>query len=115
MWVEVYYNLHKKCLSIRHKGKVIKYKKDVCLTSAVFRVQPAGRARVIREKRKNVHAFVCGWMYGAPGIPYDFQSRKVIYDPYKYKTFVYCGDKKPIYNANYVRIKGKEITAYDEG
>lgn len=112
MWVEVYYNLHKKCLSIRHKGKVIRHRKDVYLTGVVFRVQPAGRARVIREKRKNVHAFVCGWMHGAWSVPYDFQSKKVIYDPYKYETFVCSGDKEPIYNAGYVRIKGKEITAY---
>ena len=58
--VQVYYNLHKKCLSIRYKGKVIEHAREVTLTDARFHVQPAGRARVLREKKKNVHAYVSG-------------------------------------------------------
>ena len=60
MRVQVYYNLHKRCLSIRHRGKVIKHAKSVILRDASFRVQPAGRERVLKQKRKNVHAYVAG-------------------------------------------------------
>jgi hypothetical protein len=55
MRVQVYYNLHKRCLSVRHRGKVIKHAKSVILRDASFRVQPAGRERVLKQKRKNVH------------------------------------------------------------
>ena len=60
MRVEVYYNLHKRCLSIRHRGKVIEHAKSVILRNANFRVQPAGRERVLKQKRKKVHAYVAG-------------------------------------------------------
>ena len=94
--VSVYYNLHRKCLSMRVKGVVVDHPHAVVLKNVKFRVQPAGRAKVLKEKRKNVHAFVCGQLvetYG-PTIPWgggkkifstDFQ---VVYNPYKYKTFI---------------------------
>jgi hypothetical protein len=60
MRVEVYYNLHKKCFSIRHKGIVISHANTVKLADVTFVVRKAGRERVLREKKKNVHAFVRG-------------------------------------------------------
>ena len=58
--VEVYRNLHKKCLSVRHKGKVVDHVGYIVIDGASFAVQPAGHRRCIREGRKNVHAFVRG-------------------------------------------------------
>lgn len=37
------------------------------LSTATFIVRPAGRARVLRDGHKNVHAFVCGYMTGTKG------------------------------------------------
>jgi len=51
--VQVYYNLHKKCLSVRYKGIVIAHTRQIVLTDAKFHVQPAGREKVLREKKKN--------------------------------------------------------------
>ena len=98
--LEVYRNLHKKCFSVRRKGKVIEYiydsgmhrrRVELYLINAQFVVQPAGRERVRREKRKNVHAFVRG-----TAMPFGGLQRKsligncvsrIIYDPYTMTTF----------------------------
>jgi hypothetical protein len=60
--VEVYWNLHKKCFSYRpaRKGGRVLHASSLLLENVTFAVQPAGRERVLREKRKNVHAFVRG-------------------------------------------------------
>ena len=94
--VSVYYNLHKKCLSMRVKGVVIDHPHAIILKNVKFRVQPAGRAKVLKEKRKNVHAFVCGQLVETYGPTTPWHSRKkifspdfqVVYNPYKHKTFI---------------------------
>ncbi len=68
MRVQVYWNLHKDCWSVvalegDQKGRVVTHADKVLLRGATFSVQPAGNAKVRREKKKNVHAFVRGeWM-----------------------------------------------------
>ena len=116
--VQVYYNLHKKCLSIRHKGKVIEHAQEVTLTDARFHVQQAGRERVLKQKRKNVHAYVsCKlkesvWFTQSPS--YVWTARQhVTYNPYKYKNFVNEKTLKPVTSAEVVHISGKRITAGD--
>ena len=118
MKVQVYYNLNKKCLSVRHKGKVIKHCDTLVLTDADFRVQPAGRAKVLREKRKNVHAYISGTLSGKDlshihkGKVWE-SKRHVVYNPYKYKTFVDKSTLEPITKAEVVHIMGKTITTGD--
>ena len=116
--VQVYYNLHKKCLSIRHKGKVIEHAQEVTLTDARFHVQQAGRERVLKQKRKNVHAYISGklkesfWFTQSPS--YVWTARQhVTYNPYKYKNFVNEKTLKPVTSAEGVHISGKRITAGD--
>jgi len=114
--VQVYYNLHKKCLSIRYKGKVIEHAREVTLTDARFHVQPAGRERVLREKRKNVHAYVSGklkgsfWHTQAPAYVWTAEKR-VTYNPYKNKTFVDKLTNETITSSGVVHIADKVITA----
>jgi len=110
MRVQIYYNLHKKCLSVRHKGKVIKHADSVLLEDVKFRVQPAGRAKVLREKRKNVHAYLSGEL--AEGVSKDTEwlPKRVSYNPYKYETFVDRAGN-PVFEAETVLVKGKEIFA----
>ena len=61
--VRVYYNLHKHCYSVQDyaTGKVIAHVPSIHLSDVSFVVRKAGRAKVLREKRKNVHAFVVGF------------------------------------------------------
>lgn len=65
MKVAVYWNLHKKCWSIQSRegedyGKLFDHAETVRLQHCQFKVSEAGRQRVLRENRKNVHAFVVG-------------------------------------------------------
>lgn len=88
MKVRVYRNLHKRCLSVQAKvngrWKVIDHVDQITLVDVSFRVSQAGRDRVLREKRKNVHAFVCGTV---ATFHIALQGRKVSYNPYKADTF----------------------------
>ena len=103
---KVYYNLHKHCLSIMLKGKVLEHSSEFFLRDVEFRVSQAGRSRVLREKQKNVHAFVCG--HRDDGWPIHGE-RKVTYNPYKYKSFVYADTKRPVYKAKWAGVIGREI------
>jgi hypothetical protein len=116
-WVESFYNLHKHVLSVRRKGKVVAHVPSVMLENAKFAVQPAGREKVLREKRKNVHAFVRGHyepiksedVMDLSESVYNWQ--RVYYNPYKTKTFEIMETGEPIHEAIRVIIKNKEIWA----
>ena len=61
--VEVYRNLTRNCLSIRHRGRVIYHledHEDITLMDCKLVVQPAGRQSVLDKGRKNVHAYISG-------------------------------------------------------
>lgn len=96
MKIEVYRNLSKDCFSVRYRGKVTQHTNTIVLANAHFVVQPAGRERVLKEKRKNVHAFVRGYT-----VPFndeqieiwlrspEFLVREVTYNPYAADHFLY--------------------------
>ena len=115
MRVFVYFNLHKKCFSIKalegdRKGRVVAHSNTVLLESCKFKVSEAGRQRVLREKRKNVHAGVTGvWINGdRVESHYEFLSmvgRQVTYNPYKYDSFVYKTTEQPVDKADVVAMK----------
>ena len=100
MRVFVYFNLHKKTWSIKalegeNKGRVIAHRDVVILEDAKPRVSEAGRQRVLKEKRKNVHAGIVGQlredrMQDDSDIMY--YPYYVTYNPYKYESFVYYND-----------------------
>ncbi len=105
-WVEVYYNLHKKTFSVRHAGRVWFHTNVLTLRNAKFAVQPAGRAKVLKEKKKNVHAFVRGFFVRGD----DHTNHRMLhatqatYNPYKYSTFVDIDTGEPIYEADTVYL-----------
>ena len=84
--VQVYYNLHKHCYSIRQSGRVIGHTDSIVLRAARFNVAPAGRDKVRATGVKNVHATVSGYVVDnpKPAIPEHFVS----YNPFKYDQFV---------------------------
>jgi len=96
--VEVYRNLHKKCWSVRQGGKVKVHTSYICLQDVKFVVQPAGREKVLREQKKNVHAFVKGYLIshktindGWRGLSIAWTMDVVTYNPYKHPYFT-CGE-----------------------
>jgi hypothetical protein len=98
--VEVYFNLHKKCWSIRQSGASVIHADFVEIKEPQFVVQQGGNARVRREKRKNVHAFVRGYITERVGI-FPKKQKLVTYNPYKHTSFVQRGSEQPICNAEY--------------
>lgn len=108
--VDVYKNLHEDKWSIkdRKSGRVIGHANQVTIIDATFIVQPAGRGRVLKEKRKNVHAFVRGTL--SSDLPNDqlaeAKIQKVTYDPYKADHFT---------TENGQRIDTADIVELDHG
>ena len=95
--VEVYWNLHKKCWSIRHAhGKLIAdrpHRNYLEVQDVTWVVQQGGRERVLREGKKNVHAFARGTLIETKGFPHHKRQGRgsavaVTYNPYKYDTFM---------------------------
>lgn len=108
----VYFNLHKKLLSVQAKvngsWKVIKHVLNINLTDVKFKVSEAGRQRVLREKRKNVHAFIEGVEVDQP---INQRAQNVTYNPYKYEKFTITTGEKYVDKAEYVVIIGRTILA----
>jgi hypothetical protein len=117
--VEVYRNLKFKdkiVYSIRDKrtGLVLGHASDLLLTNQCkFVVHEVGRQRVLREKKKNVHA----WIEGSYGIIHAGDDRifsdgtPVYYNPYTNSHFemVDCGE--PVVGANLVYIQEDLVAA----
>ena len=124
--VEVYYNLHKKCLSVRDRktGLVVKHTHAIRLTSKSghygridFNVSEKLRQRVLETRRKNVHATVRGYVHDLGKVK-SLEERKarkpktlrqVTYNPYKYETFVDVKTKEPGHYARDVYIDGQKV------
>lgn len=117
MRVRIYRNLHNKKYSIQAQNesgvwRVIAHAERVSVSNAGTYVSQAGRLRVIREKRKNVHAFITGTLIHFDGLTtgasatlsednirelkacrYEWRTIPqldyvVSYNPYKYETFM---------------------------
>jgi len=109
--VFIYKNLHKDCWSVKQDGLVKMHTHDLSLFDCSFRVNAKGRAKVLEEKRKNVHAGISGyidrpWVMDALAVQTKFSNLKVAtYNPYKYKSFVRADDDtKPVFWSSTARL-----------
>ena len=118
----VYFNLHKKCWSIRAKegsenGRVLAHATSVAIADATTKVSEAGRQRVLKEKSKNVHAGIVGELVGYVGNMTDAGTRAgicstsefndmfkvdnmeaITYNPYKSPNFLIRNTGDPVPN-----------------
>lgn len=116
MRVEVYYNLTRSCWSVRalegaDKGKVFMYADSVAVENATFVVREGGRQRVIKEKQKNVHAFVRGTLTKSPRIAQRLLGA-VTYNPYKNSTFVCRRTAEPVLTSPLVHLHADRKVTY---
>ena len=127
--VQVYWNLHKGCYSVRQSGRVIDHVTAIALRDVRFNVAPAGRDKVRATGVKNVHATVSGYHTAQGGFQMQYVDDMgwitanwdaVSYNPFTYDQFVkitaraYDGfDATPITNADYVALlPNREIRAW---
>jgi hypothetical protein len=98
-------------LSVQEKvngsWKVVDYVEQIWLGDATFKVSEAGRQRVLKQKRKNVHAYIEGIANAVPENLVAFDS--INYNPYKLEKF--HDGKKYINKAEFVYILGCRIYA----
>jgi len=109
--VEVYKNLNHDCFSVRQGGIVRFHTKIVCLKNVTYKVSEAGRQRVLKEKRKNVHAFVVGKICHSDEVSKEtlpFTAAWVSYNPYKNDSFYVVGDGQKIKKSQYADLYNNE-------
>jgi len=117
--VFVYRNLHTGTWSVKDKktNRVIKHTDTVFLRDVDFKVSKKGNERVRKQKSKNVHAGVQGFVddIGAHLLLIhsleDFTE--VTYNPYKYKSFVIKNTEQPVYEAQIVLMVENRVFVYD--
>ena len=112
MKVFVYYNLHKHVWSIKNRktGLVIAHANTVQLVDVEFKVSEAGRQRVIKDKRKNVHAGVAGTLVGINFKYIPSMLDKIIsYNPYKGPHFYNVNNNKYIHKADRAILAHKKV------
>lgn len=112
---KMYWNLHKECWSVKpaYRGGKVSHAYVVGMEDVRLVVQPAGRERVRREGKKNVHAYAKGQMYKRlvdPITTGDLMRlhraaleagwRRVTYNPYATDTFVDVDNGMPVLRAH---------------
>ena len=127
---KVYFNLHKKLWSMKSMdsgpdyGRVKEHAEVVHLFNVVPKVSDAGRERVRREGKKNVHAGLVGsiqcFSEHKKHMDYYYRYyidnkrsaplwREITYNPYKHTGFVYKDDTTPFRGANEALLLDKRV------
>lgn len=93
--VMIYKNLHNGLFSVRQNGLVVAHVESFSLSRVFCKVSEAGRQKVIREQKKNVHAFLCGELLDVNCVGTEngmfktmVHNNKLTYNPYKLGNFV---------------------------
>ena len=121
MKVKVYRNLHKQCYSVvamegPKKGRVVHHSEYVLLSNVSFKVRQGGREKVLKEKRKNVHAFVIGNLESLGPLRCAMENRCIVpitYNPYKNKEFVSVGTGREIVKCGWCKLDTTGVYGYD--
>ena len=91
--VKIYKNLHNGLFSVMQFGLVVAHVESFTMFNVTFKVSESGRQRVIKEKQKNIHAFIIGTLssVNAEFITTD-KCSSITYNPYKASNFYYRND-----------------------
>ena len=107
--IDVYRNLNSDCWSVRQGARVVGHTDYITLKDCEFVVQPAGRRRVLIEQKKNVLAFVRGYLCSPRESDYTpaFSWEYVKYNPYEADSFYF--DYAPHLNINKARFVDMDV------
>lgn len=97
--VFVYRNLTKKTWSVRSGKKVIMHPINLIIRDATFFVSEKCRLRVLKNRRKEVHAGVKGHLDTITPVSDINLScmKQITYNPYLYDSFVEVGSCKKVH------------------
>jgi hypothetical protein len=100
------------------KGKVLEIVDGAVLRRVTFTVSEPGRQRVIRERAKNVHAYVDGELEESfplksmrPQAGGEGADVRITYDPYTMRSFVRTDCMKPVEHASVVFVSPAGVFA----
>jgi len=102
--IDVYFNLHKKTWSVRQSGKVVQHTNFIYIKDPQYVVSQKGNERVRREKKKNVHAFVRGYVQNRLPV-FPSKMTFVTYNPYKNNSFVVRNTNDSICSSPYAALE----------
>ena len=107
--VRVFKNLTHGCYSILQNGKLKASARQVLLSDVEFKVRESGRQRMLKEQRRNVHAFAVGLLvdYVHPSDERTLSSiegRVVTYNPKELASFYDLLTQAPVTNADLVHL-----------
>ncbi len=84
--VKVWRNRHKDMWSVKSGKEPVTHTNEIVLFNPEFRVQQSGWKRALREKRRNVHAYVKGYIINKSffqnilfEVKYDITTGKFLY------------------------------------
>jgi hypothetical protein len=107
--LNIYRNLKfkdKQVFSLReHGGKVIGYTSEGTFKVVSLVVNQSGRKRVLKEKQKNVHAFIVA----EPTSSIDTPKNKLSYCPYTADYFFDAATKQKIETCSLIKITKEGI------
>lgn len=108
--VMVYFNLHSQLFSMKDvaTGLVLAHGNGIMLEDIEFKVQQSGRERVIKEKKKNVHAFVIGKYVGTAD-ELSYPLRDAYYNPYKQDSFTDKHTGRELSQATIAYLNNKQV------
>lgn len=118
--IEVYRNINRPgpqaWYSVRQDGLVVGHTQDITLKNVYFVVREGGRQRVLKTGRKNVHAWVLGYLDRSRRSRYDLgKERAGMYNPRLAGSFLFMEDGvawKPIKAAMKVRLHAKGMKVW---
>lgn len=122
--VDVYYNVTRETYSVKARGgamrgRVVAHSPKVILRDVEFVVSQAGRARVLRDRVKNVHAYARGTLQGDAHARFEAEDPRAVevsYNPYRAGSFVRVDNGLPVNRAVCVELvtgdSGNKIYAW---
>jgi len=97
--VKLYRNLNNGKWSLMQNGIVKAYARQVAMKDCSFKVSEKSRQRVLKNRKKNVHAFIVGIL--SSDLDTNENLTQVTYDPYKRGDF-HEMNGRPVISARYI-------------
>lgn len=106
----IYRNLHKNMFSIQYKQKVIDRNNFQIIKEVKFVISKKGQDRVRKEKRKNVHAKISGFLVSKDDFDLSkFDLIELYYNPYIHNNFIIRNSNINIFATEFVLAKDNRI------